>query len=58
MGPTDYDDIDEVEWDDQLQDRLDALDREGPDPRPWREVLAELRESLANRRDGGTSDVR
>jgi hypothetical protein len=58
MGPTDYDDFDEVEWDVHLQERLDALDRDGTDPRPWREVLNELRERLANRRDGGTSDVR
>lgn len=32
MGPTDNDHFDEVEWDDHLQERLDALDRNGTDP--------------------------
>ena len=40
---------DEVEWDDELQFRLDALDRGEIDPRPWREVMTELRERLASR---------
>ena len=39
----------EVEWDDELQSRLDALDRGEIDPRPWREVMTELRERLASR---------
>ena len=36
----------EMEWNDHLQGRLDALDRDGVDPRPWREVLDELRDRL------------
>lgn len=39
----------DVEWDDQLQERLDALDRDGADPRPWREVMDELRIRLQTR---------
>ena len=39
----------DVEWDDELQARLDALDRGGPDPRPWREVMDELRTRLRSR---------
>ena len=41
----------DVEWDDHLQERLDALDRDGVDPRPWREVMDELRTRLGTRRD-------
>ena len=41
----------EVEWDDELQARLDALDRDGADPRPWREVMDELRARLQSRRN-------
>ena len=44
------DDLD-VEWDDELQGRLDALDRDGADPRPWREVMDELRSRLKARRE-------
>ena len=44
------DDLD-VEWDDELQERLDALDRDGADPRPWREVMDELRSRLKARRE-------
>jgi hypothetical protein len=44
------DDLD-AEWDDELQERLDALDRDGADPRPWREVMDELRSRLKSRRD-------
>jgi len=40
----------EVEWDDHLKARLDALDRDGTDPRPWREVMDELRSRLQSRR--------
>jgi hypothetical protein len=40
----DDDDWPGIEWDEHLQARLDALDGEGADPRPWREVMAELRE--------------
>jgi hypothetical protein len=39
-----------VEWSDQLQERLDALDRGEIDPRPWREAIEELRERLAKGR--------
>ncbi|MBO0699275.1 MAG: hypothetical protein J2P46_12840 [Zavarzinella sp.] len=41
---TDDEDWPGIEWDEHLQARLDSLDREGVDPRPWREVVAELRE--------------
>ena len=44
------DSSDEIEWDDQLQERLDALDSDGVDPRPWREVMGELRDRLLARR--------
>jgi len=44
------DDFD-IEWDDELQERLDALDRDGADPRPWREVMDELRTRLKSRRE-------
>jgi hypothetical protein len=43
------DEVDEVEWNDDLQERLDALDRGEIDPRPWREVLDEIRSRLTNR---------
>jgi hypothetical protein len=41
----------EVEWDDHLRARLDTLDRAGADPRPWREVMDELRSRLQSRRN-------
>jgi hypothetical protein len=41
----------DLEWNDHLQERLDALDRDGVDPRPWREVMDELRTRLGTRRD-------
>jgi hypothetical protein len=47
--PIDQDDLESVEWDDQLQQRLDALDRGEVDPRPWREALDEIRARLASR---------
>jgi hypothetical protein len=39
----------DVEWNDELQQRLDALDRGEIDPRPWREALAEIRARFASR---------
>jgi hypothetical protein len=38
-----------VEWDDELQAGLDALDRGEVDPRPWREIVEEMKERLARR---------
>ena len=43
---TDDEDWPGIEWNAHLQERLDALDREGVDARPWREVMAELRERV------------
>jgi hypothetical protein len=40
-----------IEWDEHLQARLDALDRGGVDPRPWRDVLAELRAGFGTPRE-------
>lgn len=47
--PSNVSEEDVVEWDDHLQERLDALDRGEVDPRPWREALAEIRARLASR---------
>jgi hypothetical protein len=59
MQPPDVRDTDqEVMWDNDLQERLNALDREGAGSRPWREVLDEMRRKLADQNTGGTSDVR
>jgi hypothetical protein len=40
---------DVVEWDNNLQERLDALDRGEVDPRPWKEALEEIRSRLVGR---------
>jgi hypothetical protein len=45
----DGEDAGEMEWNDHLQERLDELDRDGADPRPWREAIEELRERLRGR---------
>lgn len=59
MQPPDVRDTDQkVIWDNDLQERLNALDREGADSRPWRGVLDEMRRKLADQSTGGTSDVR
>jgi hypothetical protein len=47
----DEDEFDPAVWTDFLQQRLDAADRDNIDPRPWREVLDDIRARLREKHD-------